>query len=412
MIKRIKVKNFLSLRDVNVELRSTNALVGPNMSGKSNLIECLKFLQEAVNRRTAADNISALQQAFSRRGGFKEVAWKGETEEHITLELTAELVEPGGRSPQSYNYDFSVRLGEDGYPVVETERLVLDGAGKTETILDARAGKERVLQRGEEAPRENPQNTLGLGLEMWTDRRFACSEFSDFIKSWRFYNLVPALMRESNPPKPEEHLTEHGENLSAWLLTLQTHTEEFRRIKQACRDVLPGLDEILFQPVRAKTPLVNAGTSTFTSASESAKISIGSSEKYFKNPINLSRMSDGELAFLALMSLILAPEELTPPLLCIEEPENHLHPRLLEILVNILSQRQNELGPRAFQVIITTHSPLLIDKLSIDDLIVFGKKEGATKATRVSSKKGLKQLLSRKETSLGDLWYSGALSDS
>jgi predicted ATPase len=410
MIKRIKARNFLSLRDVNVELRSTNVLVGPNMSGKSNLIECLKFLQEAVNRRTAGDNISALQQAFSRRGGFKEVAWKGATEEQIALELAAELLGPNGRSLQSYNYDFSVRLGESGYPVVETERLVLDGAGKTVTILDARAGKEKVLQRGEEAPREKPQNTLGLGLETWADRPFAGFEFSDFIKSWRFYHLVPALMRESNPPSPEEHLAEHGENLSAWLLTLQTHTEEFRRIKQACRDVLPGLDEILFQPVRAKTPLVNAGTSSLTP--ESAKISIGSSEKYFKNPINLGRMSDGELAFLALMSLILAPEELTPRLLCIEEPENHLHPRLLEILVNILSQRQTELGPKAFQIIITTHSPLLLDKLSIDDLIVFGKKEGTTKATRVSSKKGLKQLLSRKETSLGDLWYSGALSDS
>jgi predicted ATPase len=411
MIKRIKAKNFLSLRDVNVELRSTNVLVGPNMSGKSNLIECLKFLQEAVNRRTVADSPSALQQAFFWRGGFKEVAWKGETEEHIALELAAELFKPSGRSSQSYNYEFSVRLGEYG-PVVETERLTLDGAGKTETILDARAGKERVLQRGEGAPRENPQNTLGLGLEMWANRPFAGFEFSDFIKSWRFYHLVPALMRESNPPSPEEHLAEHGENLSAWLLTLQTHTEEFRRIKQACRDVLPGLDEILFQPVRAKTPIVNAGASSSTSESESAKISIGSSEKYFKNPINLSRMSDGELAFLALMSLILAPEELTPPLLCIEEPENHLHPRLLEILANILSQRQTELGPRAFQVIITTHSPLLVDKLSIDDLIVFGKEEGATKATRVSSKKRLKQLLSRKETSLGELWYSGALSDS
>src|SRR5260370_381928 len=162
MNKRIKVRNFLSLRDVNVELRSTNALVGPTMSGKS------------------------------------------------------------------------------------------------ESILDARAGKERLLQRGEEALRENPQNTLGLGLEMWTDRRFACSEFSDFIKSWRFYNLVPALMRESNPPSPEEHLTEHGENLSACLLTLHTNTEEFRRIKQACLDGLPCLDEISVQPVRAKTQLQNA----------------------------------------------------------------------------------------------------------------------------------------------------------
>src|SRR5712692_9092471 len=193
MIKRIKVRNFLSLRDVNVELRSTNALVGPNMSGKSNLIECLKFLQEAVNRRTAGDNISALQQAFSRRGGFKEVAWKGETEKHITLELAAELLGPSGRSLQSYNYDFSVRLGESGYPVVETERLTRGGAGEAVTILDARTGKERVLQRGDVEARENPQNTFGLGLERWVNLPFEGFEFSDFIKSWRFYHLVPAL---------------------------------------------------------------------------------------------------------------------------------------------------------------------------------------------------------------------------
>jgi predicted ATPase len=170
MIKRIKAKNFLSLRDVNVELGSTNVLVGPNMSGKSNLIECLKFLQEAVNRRTVGDNVSAVQEAFSRRGGFKEVAWKGETEEHITLELAAELLEPSGRSPQSYNYELSVRLGEYGFPVVETERLTRGGAGEAVTILDARTGKERVLQRGDVEARENPQNTLGLGLEMWVNR--------------------------------------------------------------------------------------------------------------------------------------------------------------------------------------------------------------------------------------------------
>jgi predicted ATPase len=121
-------------------------------------------------------------------------------------------------------------------------------------------------------------------------------------------------------------------------------------------------------------------------------------------------MSDGELAFLALMSLILAPAELSPSLLCIEEPENYLHPRLLEILVELLNQRQAEAG--CPQIILTTHSPLLVDKLSIDELIVAGKIEGATTFARASSKKRLRELLSKKEVSLGDLWYSGALSSS
>src|SRR5260370_37106493 len=104
MIKRIKVRNFLSLRDVNVELRSTNALVGPNMSGKSNLIECLKFLQEAVNRRTVADSASALQEAFSQRGGFKQVAWKGGTGERIPPGPTAQLLWPRARPPHRYKF--------------------------------------------------------------------------------------------------------------------------------------------------------------------------------------------------------------------------------------------------------------------------------------------------------------------
>jgi predicted ATPase len=124
----------------------------------------------------------------------------------------------------------------------------------------------------------------------------------------------------------------------------------------------------------------------------------------------LARMSDGELAFLALMSIILAPEELSPPLLCLEEPENYLHPRLIEILVELMNQRQLE--PRAPQIIMTTHSPLLVDKLRLDELVVTKNTDGATRLTYPSSKKHLKTLLSDKSTSLGDLWYSGALSDS
>jgi predicted ATPase len=121
-------------------------------------------------------------------------------------------------------------------------------------------------------------------------------------------------------------------------------------------------------------------------------------------------MSDGELAFLALVSLILTPDELSPSLLCIEEPENHLHPHMLEILVELLNQQQ--LYPRAPQIIATTHSPVLVDKLTIDDLIVTERTNGATRFSRPSSKRYLKKLLSDKELGLGDLWYSGALGSS
>ena len=77
MIKRLRVRNFLSLKDVDLELGAKNLLVGPNMSGKSNLIDCFRFLTTMV--------ISGLNKAFLDRGGFQEVLWKGGDESRISF---------------------------------------------------------------------------------------------------------------------------------------------------------------------------------------------------------------------------------------------------------------------------------------------------------------------------------------
>ncbi len=198
-------------------------------------------------------------------------------------------------------------------------------------------------------------------------------------------------MKQANAAMAQNFLNENGDNFSSWLMTLQTrYPEEFRRIKQVATDVLPDLKEILTPPTQFATTYVTT------------------QEKYLKGPINIWRMSDGELTFLALLSLIFAPEELGAPLYCVEEPENHLHPKLLETLVEVLTQRQSELGLRAAQIITTTHSPYLVDKVSLDELIVVEKSNGATKFTRPASKKHLRELLEREEVGLGELWYSGA----
>jgi predicted ATPase len=82
-------------------------------------------------------------------------------------------------------------------------------------------------------------------------------------------------------------------------------------------------------------------------------------------------MSDGEVSFLAWLSLIFSPPELGAPLYCVEEPENHLHPRLLETLVALLAprqdelQRQSEAAVQPAQILMTTHSPYLVDRLTL-----------------------------------------------
>jgi predicted ATPase len=178
-------------------------------------------------------------------------------------------------------------------------------------------------------------------------------------------------------------------------MTLQTgYPDTFRLIKQAARDVLPDIEEILIPPTQFATTYMLTR------------------ERDLTRPVTIWRMSDGELMFLAWLSLILAPEDFGAPLFCAEELENHLHPRLLETLVELHDQRRHALGQNAVQVIVTTHSPYLVDRLNLDDLIVVEKKDGATRYTRPASKVHLKEFLEREELGLGELWFSGALGES
>ncbi len=390
MIKRLKVSNFLSLKDIDLEFGPRNVLIGPNMSGKSNLIDCFKFLEELLTQPAAQ---TSLWTALSKRGGFDEILWKGASERRVTFELTVEL-SANGKSARSTRYDYRVSISDINnisYLDIDEETLTSNSTGSVQTILEANR-KETRIDLGDGRINQT-QGKLNQQSALWSvPPTSECGRFRDFVLRWRFYNLIPALMREGNVPEPEAKLDAQGTNLSSWLLTLQLYPD-FERIKQVCRDVLPDLAEMLFQPNPSKN------------------ISVSTRERYFEGNFPISRMSDGELAFAALMSLILAPKKLTPPLLCIEEPENYLHPKLLETVVEVLNQRALELGSGASQIIATTHSPYLVDKLNLEDLVVAEKEKGATKFTRPSTKKKLRDLLSRREMGLGELWFSGALSD-
>jgi len=385
MIKRLRVRNYLSLKDVDLELGGRNFLVGPNMSGKSNLIDCFRFLTTMV--------ISGVNKAFLDRGGFQEVAWKGGNESQISIGLIAEVPIDGNGRMKIFDYEISIIGSATGLITVESETLKVKTKNSVKTLIDLKNGHGKILNEdGTPAftpPGDPTRSVLEFNVPGWEG-----TLFKTFVSIWRFYRLIPTLMKQANAATSQNFLNEGGDNLSSWLMTLQSHPEEFQRMKQVATDVLPDIKEILTPPTQFATTYVTT------------------QEKGLKGTINIWRMSDGELAFLALLSLIFAPENLGTPLYCIEEPENHLHPKLLETLVGVLTQRQDEFGASAAQLVTTTHSPHLVDKVSLEELIVVEKTNGSTNFTRPGSKKHLKSLLEREEIGLGDLWYSGALDGS
>jgi predicted ATPase len=390
MIKEIRVQNFKSLKDVTLRLGLRNVLVGPNMAGKSNLIEVFRFLTRMV---MPGPDLYGLVKAVAASGGFSELVWKGGDSSLIAISISGELLlppEPGSRA--EWQYGISVLGDNRGGLTVQEESLWLLTTGGRFALVDKAEG-ERVLK--------NPD---GRVVSRIVDRDRSALEFEipdwqgnilrKYVGSWRFYRLIPQLMKQPNSTVATSFLNEHGDNLSSWLMMLQTRfPESFAKIKSVTRDAFPEVEDL------------------FTWPTQQATVFVASREKHLKGPISVWQMSDGQLAFIALLSLVYCPLELGAGLYCIEEPENHLHPRLLETLVELLKQVQDDLGPeRSAQVMVSTHSPYLVDKVGLDELVVAERREGTTQFTRPSGKGHLRELLAREEAGLGDLYYSGALS--
>jgi len=385
MIKHLKVKNYLSLKDISIDLGLRNVFVGPNMAGKSNIIDIFRFLNHIAS--------TGLVAAINARGGFSEIFWKGADEGQIVISLLGEFFWPENEK-RTYEYEISLA----GSAIVGTGTYVVE----KETLKRCDINAEYILAKF--------QNGIGKGLNAngtvaFEEKESSIKSFLEYsipgwegmaikrsIIPWHFYRLIPQLMRQFNAVGEQFFLKEYGDNLSAWLLTLQTkYTDEFKRLEEALKDIVPEILGISCPPT------------------QTGLTSLLMKEKYLKRPTNLWRVSDGALQFIALLSLIFAPLQLGVPLNCVEEPEIHLHPKWIEFLIELVNQRQMEVSPDVAQLMITTHYPYLIDMMSLEDLFAVVKEEGATRCFRPVERKHLLDLLEKGELGPSDLWYSGML---
>jgi predicted ATPase len=392
MLTQIRVKNFKSLKDVTLELGLRNVLVGANMAGKSNVMDLFRFIYDMAFPPPGS---MGLANAFVARGGFSEVLWKGDDERVIELALSGRTAAHG----PEWTWDYEVVIqGDPRYDNfrIARERLTIRQGSLPARDLVENASHERFLIKGPQqrlsSTPDPSRSILEFEIPGWPGSFLRSS-----IAKWRFYELVPASMRNPNQGAAAKFLQEHGENLSQWLsnLQLEHYDDSFARIQQVLRDALPQV------------------TGLFNSPTQQSTVALGSRERHLKRPVTLPQMSAGELAFIAYLSIIFSPPELAGSLYCVEDLENYMHPRLIETLLEVLRQSQEEWERRhqAAQIVMTTHSPLVVDKMKLEEIVFVERKGGATVCTRPKDKPQLQTLLENDEVGLGDLVYSGALSD-
>ena len=388
MLTRLWARNYKSLRNVELRPGPLNVFVGPNMGGKSNVLDLLRFLHESWFPQPGT---YGPVNALGRRQGVDEVLWKGGQDR--LLSIGVEFADTAA-AERKFTYEIELVAGVGGYVNIQKETLALLKNGQEYQLIsrdsDARwlvnANSDRLVsvQAERSAMELAPPNWDGYPLK-W------------FAQNWRFFQFVPGLMKQINQVTAGGILAPNGGNLSAWLMWLQTRSpESFARVTEVARDVFPEIRGLLTWPTQQGT------------------VYLASQEQALLRPTPLFQMSDGEIVFIAFLSLICAPDDLSGSLFCIEEPENHLHPKLFETLVALLRQVQEEAADRGVvpsQIMLTTHSPHIVDQMNLDEVIWVEKKNAETKLVRPSEKSHLRKLVEDKDLGLGDLMFTGALGE-
>ena len=206
------------------------------------------------------------------------------------------------------------------------------------------------------------------------------------------YRLNPDLLRTPAVPTPDAVLSATGDNLAAVLDRLITGPDRsaIARLEQALNEAVPTLRGIALRTIDGKT------------GAKALEFVLSTSAKGPPITIPCAHASDGAMLLTAFLALAFSDE---PGLILIEEPENGLHPSRLQSVIDMLRKiSEGAIGNKARPVIITTHSPLLLNYARSEEVrIVRRDPESGTLVTPMSEVPDVHELLG--EFAAGELWY-------
>lgn len=395
LIEGFRVRNYRSLRDVTLgrlapetegdPLSPLTAVIGKNGSGKSTLFDAFGFLADCltIGIESACDK--------EQRGGFERMRSQG-VQEPIRFEVCYR--EAPDTPPISYS--LSIDVDQTGRPFAASELFwqpqlapsdkdrvpfmhLLNGAG---SVLSGDSEEETHVNLTD--IRQLGVATLGT---LRDHPRIAC--FRDFLKGWYLSYFAPDAARVLPAAGPQRHLNMRGDNIGNVVQFMERDNKErFHSVLRRIAERIPGIEKIA------------------TRVTEDNRVLLRFNDKGFVDPFFAQQMSDGTLKLFAYMLLLEDPEP--PPLICIEEPENGLYPKLLETLAQEF--RSHATGAEhAPQIIVTTHQPYFVDALSPEEVWILEKGADGFSTIRRASDIEIVRNLVAGGLPLGGLWYNDYL---
>lgn len=424
-IQGFRIKNYKTLKDISIgklwntqneqPLTPLTAVIGKNGAGKSSLFDSFGFISDCLK--------NGVEDACENRGGFKKIISKGQP---FTKSIDFEIYYKESGNDRPITYEFSIALDKSERPFVLKERLRQRRQGQDRgwpfSFLALNKGEGIVWKGQTEGKQIKEDNDLFDTSKLITEiesgittketnetevvrlddnRHLAITTlgalkqhpritaFRKFIESWYLSYFSPDSARNMPMKGMQKHLDVHGDNLANVVQFMQKEQpKRFKNILEKIASKIPGLEKIDTEPTQDDRLLLRFYGEGF-------------SEPFFAQ-----QMSDGTLKIFTYMLLMEDPEPHS--FICIEEPENGLYHKLLEILATEF--REHADGKKgSSQIFVTTHQPYFVNALEPKEVWILEKqKDGFSTIKRASSDIIVQNMVSE-GLQLGNLWYSDYL---
>lgn len=403
MISKITLENFFSFREAtSIELNSdVNILLGINGSGKSNFLKAIQLLYESIIG-------NGLEEVFLKKwSGFNTVAnFNDDGKDYIKLsfEFDKDAIkkitsQEGYQFPTNPTYEIEIsKLGQTAYYLKEKLSAPSIREGETDFIFMEMDNGRGIISTREEGkvgiqryPQENKKltfkSTEPVLRQISEPERFyphftlkrALEEASIY---YYFNTTFSSPIRQPSSYGTESKLLPDGHNLMTILNQMKNnHPLYYEKIEKAIKKINPHFKDI-------------------NSAALGSKLYLVLREKSLAKTVSIEQISEGTLSYLLLLSILFNPER--GNLICIEEPETNLHPDMINTIANAIKEASKDT-----QIIITTHSPLLLNLFEIEDVLIFEKSDRNETEVKIKSSDEFEDWMG--DFLVGQAWLQGLI---